>query len=105
MGVKWLGMSEKICFALPATCNMAHDFMGGEPEYNDAERSDVSEGHFPHPASWKQLAHYAQSVDSGLFREFDYEKEKNMKKYGQATPPEIDVSKISHVPIAMFVGK
>jgi len=105
MGVKWLSLVDKICGRMEAFCDMTHDFAEGDSKYNDAERADVSQGHFPHPASWKQLAHYAQSVDSGLFREFDYEEEKNMKKYGQASPPEIDVGKISHVPIAMFVGK
>lgn len=72
MGAKWLEMADKICLGFPVTCDMTHDFAEGVSKFNDVDRADVSQGHFPHPASWKQLAHYAQSFDSGLFREFDY---------------------------------
>ena len=30
---------------------------------------------------------------------------KNMEFYGQATPPELDISHIHQVPIALFVGE
>ena len=37
---------------------------------------------------------------------FDYHNAtKNLEMYGQSSPPEIDISKIDHVPISMFVGK
>ena len=85
---------------------MANTFMDSGSKYNDVERSDVMGSKFPQPASWKQLMHYAQFISNGNFAEYDYGKPtKNNKKYGQTQAPEIDVSKISHVPVAMFVGK
>lgn len=37
---------------------------------------------------------------------YDHEnKEKNMEAYGEEAPPELDVSKITDIPVAMFSGK
>lgn len=105
MGKKWFDYGDKACLIFPGTCNFANQFMDGGSEYNDVERSDVMNSKFPQPASWKQLMHYAQFISDGEFLEYDYGHTKNKKHYGSKTPPQIDVSKISHVPIAMFVGK
>jgi hypothetical protein len=43
-------------------------------------------------------------VTDGKFQKFDFGKTKNLEKYGSERPPEIDVSKISKIPIAMFAG-
>ena len=37
-------------------------------------------------------------------RLYDYGKAVNIEKYGQSTPPLVDLSKITEVPVAMFVG-
>lgn len=105
MGKKWLELGDAACHVVPGTCNMANSFMESGSEYNDAERSDVMMSKFPQPASWKQLTHYAQLITHGQFLEYDYGATKNNNTYGQFNPPAIDVSKISHVPVAMFVGK
>lgn len=36
---------------------------------------------------------------------YDYGKEENWLRYGSYTPPNLDISKIKDVPIALFVGK
>ena len=62
-------------------------------------------GHYPSGTSFKSVDHYAQIVDSGEFKKFDYGSDtENEKRYGTAKPPTIDLTNIKKVPIAMFVG-
>lgn len=43
---------------------------------------------------------------SEKLQKFDYkDEEENMKVYGQATPPEYDVSSIESIPIYMLSGR
>ena len=77
MGDDWLEIADTMCLGFPFACDLIHAFMEGAPEFNDAKRTEADKGHFPHPASWKQLAHYAQSVESGKFRLFCYGKTEN----------------------------
>ena len=45
-------------------------------------------------------------MQTGKFRYFDFGgKRKNLEEYGQETPPEINISDITDVPVAMFVGR
>jgi hypothetical protein len=63
-------------------------------------------GHFPHGASVRSLSHYGQILIADKFQRYDYHNAtKNLEEYGQSSPPEIDISSISQVPISMFVGK
>ena len=50
------------------------------------------------------LTHYAQMITNDNFAYFDYGEEENMKKYGQKTPPNIDLGKIKNIPTALFIG-
>jgi len=43
-------------------------------------------------------------MQSKSFRLYDWGKKTNQEKYGQGTPPDIDLTKITNVPTAMFVG-
>lgn len=44
-------------------------------------------------------------MQNGRFNKYDYgDKEKNIAHYGSEEPPEIDLTAIQEVPIAMFVG-
>ena len=62
-------------------------------------------GHFPAGASVKSFVHYGQIVKTGEFKMYDYGSEKaNFEQYHQDTPPMIDLTKITEVPTAMFVG-
>ncbi|XP_030749370.1 lipase 3-like [Sitophilus oryzae] len=49
----------------------------------------------PAGASTKQLLHYAQEVNSGQFRQYDFGLLSNMNKYGSLFPPQYDLSKIT----------
>ncbi|CAB3232056.1 unnamed protein product [Arctia plantaginis] len=58
--------------------------------------------HTPAGASTKTLIHYAQEIkNEGRFQQFDYGTTGNIKQYGQLTPPEYSVHKIT-LPIALF---
>ncbi|CAF4845735.1 unnamed protein product [Pieris macdunnoughi] len=58
--------------------------------------------HFSSGASTKQLWHYAQLINSGYFRQYDY-RLKNVAKYGTLSPPSYPVEKIT-APVAIFYG-
>lgn len=79
---------------------------------DDAKWFKVMNSWFPAKASTKELSHYMQLIHNGvdgkghLFNKFDYlDAAVNQQKYGQPTPPVVDLTKISKVPIGMFVGK
>ncbi|GLG98544.1 Lipase [Gryllus bimaculatus] len=56
--------------------------------------------HFPSGASTKNFLHYAQSIRSGKFRQYDYGSIKNLKKYGSLKPPAYNLNKIT-APVAL----
>ena len=57
----------------------------------------------PNGSARKALAHYGQLINSGRFALYD-RYDKNLEIYGQDQPPDIDISKITFSPIAMFIG-
>ncbi|KAF7286541.1 hypothetical protein GWI33_004944 [Rhynchophorus ferrugineus] len=58
----------------------------------------------PAGASTKQLMHYAQEINSGQFRQYDWGLLINMSKYGSLFPPGYDLSKIT-APTYMLYSK
>jgi hypothetical protein len=57
--------------------------MWSDPLYNDEDGTQIFEGHFPHGASVRQVAHYAQHLKTKSFIEFDYQnEERNLEEYG-----------------------
>lgn len=50
---------------------------------------------YPAGSSADQIAHYGQLINSAKFRKFDYGWIQNLIKYGQMTPPDYDLSKIT----------
>lgn len=55
----------------------------------------------PAGAATKQALHYTQEINSGHFRKYDYGYWLNFEIYGQYTPPDYDLSKITS-PVALF---
>lgn len=45
--------------------------------------------------------HYAQEIQSGKFRQYDYGRAKNLLIYNSVEPPDYDLASIT-VPIALF---
>jgi len=58
-------------------------------------------GHTPAGASTHTLIHFAQGINSGKFRQFDYGKKGNIKRYGQEEPPEYPLGNVS-APVALY---
>lgn len=52
----------------------------------------------------KQLLHFAQTIMSKRFQQYDYGSEKNLILYNSTTPPEYDLTKVV-APIYLFVGE
>lgn len=67
--------------------------------------SAVALNYMPGGTSVINMNHWSQLVTSKKFQYFDYGKKENQKKYGQDTPPLIDISKLNKVPIAIYSGK
>ena len=79
-------------------------WLSGKPsEFVEEERELVMSNRFAN-ISVKGLAHYGQLINSGGWHEFDFYSG-NMAKYGQETPPNLDLKTITKMPIAMIVGK
>jgi lysosomal acid lipase/cholesteryl ester hydrolase len=76
---------------------------GFDSQNMNMSRIAVYGGHTPAGTSVKDAVHFSQEVRSGKFCKYDYGKQGNIKQYGQPTPPEYDVTKIT-LPIALFTG-
>ncbi|XP_050390217.1 gastric triacylglycerol lipase [Patella vulgata] len=67
-------------------------------------RLPVYINHTPAGCSVQDLIHYLQGYRSGIFRKYDYgSADQNEKHYGQPTPPQYNVSRIT-APVALFYG-
>ncbi|EDW84938.2 uncharacterized protein Dwil_GK12870 [Drosophila willistoni] len=75
-------------------CLRAMDSLYGNGRVNITA---MPEGMATHPAgcSTNQILHYMQENQSGYFRQFDYGKAKNLKKYGTEQPPDYPVEQIT----------
>lgn len=58
----------------------------------------------PNNASGRQILHYAQIVNSGLFNRFNFGREQNLRKYGLLTPPDYPLDKIK-VPTYLYYSE
>lgn len=58
--------------AFPWATYLGTDIIGkAGTTFNEPERVQVSLSTFPATASWKQLSHFAQLINSGLFEAYD----------------------------------
>ncbi|XP_066998920.2 lipase 3 [Anabrus simplex] len=69
----------------------------------DSAMIPVILGHTPAGAATKNFLHYAQSIKTKKFRQYNYGWLKNLAVYGSTTPPKYDMSKIT-APIALMYG-
>lgn len=54
--------------------------------------------------SLKTLEYWSQIFKNNRFAKFDYGETENLKRYGSTDPPNVDISKIRDVPIAIIIG-
>lgn len=60
--------------------------------------------HFPAGTSVQAINHYEQLYRNGKFQAYDYGSKVNLRKYGQKSPPQFDLSQAAGVPTALFIG-
>lgn len=58
----------------------------------------------PGGGSRKELMHYAQLINSGKFRKYDYGKIRNLLKYGWFSPPDYKLWNVAS-PVAIYHAK
>lgn len=64
-------------------------------------RIPVFVSHTPAGTSVKNMVHFAQLVREKRFQKYDYGRKKNIEIYGQETPPEYNVSRVT-APVGLF---
>jgi len=86
------------------TCGNVVFLMAGfdKKELNET-RLPIYLSHLPAGTSVKDVIHFAQMVKSGKFQMYDYGETDNTKNYGQAFPPQYNVSSVE-VPVALYYG-
>ena len=94
------------CGIMPEFCKFAEGFLiTSDPSLDNTDRFQVYMGHFPAGASVQSLVHYAQMIKEKDFYLYDWgSKSNNQARYGQDTPPIVDLTQIHDLPMAMFVG-
>lgn len=71
---------------------------------DNVNRLVVTQGHFPAGTSIQNIVYWQQMYNNGqTFKKYNYGAAKNQQVYGQPTPPEYDMSKITE-PVYMFAG-
>ncbi|XP_058444559.1 lipase 1-like [Malaya genurostris] len=82
---------------------LTEEMAGPHRETWDQELNLVYIGHFPSGSSTKQLYHFAQIVNSRLFRQYDYGREGNLQTYSNWKPPIYNLT-VSSAPVQIFYG-
>ncbi|XP_077509459.1 lipase 3-like [Amblyomma americanum] len=89
----------------PATKAFCHGFItfvsGQQTRPINATRLPVFLSDVPSGTSFKNMIHIGQVYKNGRFAKFDYGEQRNVDIYGQATPPEYDLRRVS-APVALF---
>ncbi|XP_071548519.1 gastric triacylglycerol lipase-like [Panulirus ornatus] len=91
----------RVCSSHAICENLQFLITGFDPSRADEEMVPVILSHNPAGTSTQTLFHFVQSFNSGRFQHYDWGKNKNILHYGQAQPPEYDVTNIK-IPITMF---
>lgn len=95
-----------LCTYIPDICNWVSNFLNPCTEWNDPVRAKIDHDRTNSGASLKQIVHYGQIFQTGVWKQFDYGSDaKNIERYGNAIIPVIPIHEIDTVPIAYFVGE
>lgn len=76
--------------------------MGVDGRQLNATRLPVYLSHIPAGTSVRNLVHFGQEVESERFGMYNFGEAENLKRYGQPTPPDYDISKITKTPTALY---
>ncbi|CAH1378619.1 unnamed protein product [Tenebrio molitor] len=99
-----ISLLQVLCGYVPHLCRFGLTLSSGRTVHFLPEDLLAFYSHFPSSIATMQLTQYSQMSVSNKFQKYDYGKEKNLKKYGQAEPPLYNLSNII-VPLVMYYGK
>ncbi|KAF0291503.1 Gastric triacylglycerol lipase [Amphibalanus amphitrite] len=98
-------LAEMVCEPWEATSEICDEILfllcGYDPEQLNQTALPIILAHTPAGASTRSVIHYAQEINAEKFLHFDWGKEENIARYGQATPPEYDLSFVT-CPVSLF---
>jgi pimeloyl-ACP methyl ester carboxylesterase len=93
------------CKILPPACNNVLAALMGPSDQINQTRLPFYLSYEPNPTSVRNMIHWSQSAAKNTFRMYDWGVQGNLKEYGQATPPDYDLSKMPpSLPVALFTG-
>jgi len=96
---------EFLCIATAGKiCSITVDSLCGTSPLDGVDAIENLTSHFPAGTSVKDLDHYAQFIETGLMRRYDYGSWiANLKHYSHTVPPTYDLKQIK-VKTALFLG-
>jgi hypothetical protein len=85
-----------VCGYMPDLCEFVNSYISQTTnEYNDPERMKVFFSHYPAGSSFKAWSYiWVNFMQQKLMEKDMGSTEANQEKYGQPTPPEIDISRV-----------
>ncbi|XP_044019390.1 lipase 3-like [Aphidius gifuensis] len=97
---------KRICFPnnIFDLCFLPFDLLLGKDHYQLDKKNFVAYNcHYPAGVSAKMMYHYFQSMESGKFRQWNFNNDfDNIKHYGQSEPPEYNLKNIKSPMIIYF---
>lgn len=97
-------IAPEICQRAEYGCDLLLMSLCGPSLNVNVSRIQVYVSQTPAGTSTLNMLHWAQGTNEPVFQKYDYGSDENAVKYGQSTPPQYDLSKLS-VPTALFYGK
>lgn len=86
---------------LPICTNVLFLLCGYDYKNLNQSRLPVYVSHSPAGTSVKNMIHYSQAIQSGKYQNYDYGPGGNKQHYGQATPPQYNVSNM-RTPVVLY---
>eukprot|EP01114_Cavostelium_apophysatum_P010740 TRINITY_DN2484_c0_g1_i1.p1 TRINITY_DN2484_c0_g1~~TRINITY_DN2484_c0_g1_i1.p1 ORF type:complete len:394 (+),score=76.62 TRINITY_DN2484_c0_g1_i1:60-1241(+) len=97
-------LAGSLCVDDPILCSSVIFLLCGyDPSDLNETRVHIYVAEAPAGTSVRNMYHWTQMVNSGLFEKFDYGVAGNIINYGQATPPQYRPQNMT-VPLALFTG-
>ena len=97
-----------VCSIEPIFCDFLLSFCDFNPKYDNVKLMPLFADHAPSGTSLRTILHYQQYFDqkqkyTPVFQKFNFGERENLKRYGQKTAPNFDLSNIN-IPIRGFIG-
>ena len=94
-----------VCQILPLLCDLSSYILVNENILIDNVQAAASlAARIPAGTSVRNMEHLSQIYESRRFQNFDYGVYENFIRYGNQTPPVFDLTQITGIPIAVFMG-